>query len=511
MSNLRAATYARFSTDKQTESSTVDQRRACAEYAARHGLEIVLELADEGISGASTGNRPAVQELERAVLTRRVDVVLVADLSRLSRSQADLMRLVERFRFRGVRVVGVLDGFDSDHRHARMQAGLSGLMSDELRAGIRDRVHLALESRAKRAEPTGSRAYGYTGKREPIEAEAAVVRELFKRAAAGEPLRAIVADFNARGIPSPGATWKRAERVSDGLWRVSAAHSILGNEVYRGRLVWNRSQWVKNPDTGRRERRERPPADWIVHERPELALVDAATFDTVAKRRPARAGFKPGAGGGPRYLLSGLLECGECGAKMIIAGGGTGARYYCGTYKSAGVAGCSNTLGVLRSVAEARILEPLEARLLSPEAVERAVAAMRREHAKPAGPPPDFARLDAQIGRVRAMVAAGDLDPALAAPILERAEAERMALRRAAAAPVLAHPAPFERAYRATVAALREKIRGPHIAAAREALHGLVGPVRLERHAEGYFIAQFQRLAPLALAVGSQKSSGGRI
>jgi DNA invertase Pin-like site-specific DNA recombinase len=97
------------------------------------------------------------------------DVLLVADLTRLSRSQ-ELAPLLDRLRFRGVRVIGVLDGFDSDSPQARMQAGLSGLMSDELRAGIRARTHSALKMRAENNRSTGGKLYGYDNGGNVIEA-----------------------------------------------------------------------------------------------------------------------------------------------------------------------------------------------------------------------------------------------------------------------------------------------------------------------------------------------------
>lgn len=506
----KAAVYARFSTDKQTESSIVDQRRACAEYAARHGLEVVAHFEDLGISGAALGNRPGVLALERGALAGDFGVVLVADLTRLSRSQGDLPRFIERLRFRRVAVVGVLDGFDSASRSARMQAGLSGLMSDELRAGIRDRVHLALESRAQRAEPTGSKAYGYTSKREIVPVEAVIVREVFARAAAGEPVRAIASSLNARGVPSPGASWQRVSRRADGRWLASALHSILGNDIYIGRQIWNRSQWVKDPDTGKRQRRERPAADWIVHERPELALVDAATWASVQRVR----GAAKGRGGGPRYVLSGVLECAECGGKMVV-GGSHGGRYYCGNYKAGGVHACPNRLGVLRHVAEARILGQIEADALSPEAVEHALAVMRKNRAAPkaTATAPELARLESQAARVRAMVEAGELDASIAEPMLARVESEREALRRAAVPSVARGPLPVEKAYRAAVASLRARIKGKHVSAARDALAGLVGPIRLV-DGGGYYLAHFRESAAVALmgnGSGTSAGSGGAL
>jgi DNA invertase Pin-like site-specific DNA recombinase len=68
-----------------------------------------------------------------------------------------------------------------------MQAGLSGLMSDELRANIRARTHSALQMRASGGRPTGGKVYGYSSGGEVVEAEAEVVRESFGRSAAESP------------------------------------------------------------------------------------------------------------------------------------------------------------------------------------------------------------------------------------------------------------------------------------------------------------------------------------
>ena len=152
---MRVYTYARYSTDRQTEVSiVVDQQRRCHQYADSRGWPVVADFKDEGISGAALGNRPGFQQAMSTV--HAGDILLVADLTRLSRSQ-ELAPLLDRLRFRGVRVVGVLDGFESDSPQARMQAGLSGLMSDELRASIRARTHSALQMRAENSRSTGGK------------------------------------------------------------------------------------------------------------------------------------------------------------------------------------------------------------------------------------------------------------------------------------------------------------------------------------------------------------------
>ena len=281
---MRVYTYSRYSTDRQTEASIVDQQRRCHEYAISRGWRVAADFVDEGISGAAMGNRPGLQQAMMAL--QAGDILLVADLTRLSRSQ-ELAPLLDTLRFRGVRVVGVLDGFDSDSPHARMQAGLSGLMSDELRASIRLRTHSALQMRANGRRPTGGKVYGYDPAGQVIDAEAAIVREIFERTAAGDPMRIVTNDLNARGIPSPGARWNRTERRADGRWLISALNAMLQNERYIGRVVWNRSVWVKDPDTGKRVRRERPESEWTITKCP--AVVRTETWENVQRRMQERA------------------------------------------------------------------------------------------------------------------------------------------------------------------------------------------------------------------------------
>src|ERR1700749_4433280 len=100
---LRCATYARYSSDRQREASIVDQQRNMMRYAEARGWRIDpnLMFSDEAISGAGL-DRPGYQALLRATRAtpRCIDVVLVDDTSRLSRSLADTVRLREELSFR---------------------------------------------------------------------------------------------------------------------------------------------------------------------------------------------------------------------------------------------------------------------------------------------------------------------------------------------------------------------------------------------------------------------------
>ena len=71
-------------------------------------------------------------------------VVVAMDLSRLSRSQADLPKMIDRLTARGIRVVGVQDGYDNQRRGHKLQAGLSGIIGEAFREMVADRTHAAL-------------------------------------------------------------------------------------------------------------------------------------------------------------------------------------------------------------------------------------------------------------------------------------------------------------------------------------------------------------------------------
>jgi site-specific DNA recombinase len=158
---VKAALYSRFSTDRQNEFSIADQVRICSEYIQRQGWTVVERFEDQGISGAALGNRPGVQLLLQGALAHRFGVIVVTDLTRLSRSQGDLSKMIDRLTMQGIRVIGVQAGYDSARRGHKLQAGLPGIIGEAFREMVKDRTYSALESRAKAGRPTGGRAYGY--------------------------------------------------------------------------------------------------------------------------------------------------------------------------------------------------------------------------------------------------------------------------------------------------------------------------------------------------------------
>jgi site-specific DNA recombinase len=515
---MRAAIYSRFSTDRQSESSITDQVRICTEYAARAGWQIAQHFEDQGVSGAALGNRPGALKLLEAALARRVDAVLVTDLTRLSRSNGDLSKTIDRLVSKGVRIVGVQDGYDSARRGHKLQAGLSGIIGEAFRDMIKDRTFAALESRAQAHKPTGGRAFGYVDNQ--IDADQAkIVREIFEQYADGVSCRTIAAKLNARGVPSPGSTWKRTERRTAG-WMGSGVRAMLQNERYRGRVIWNSSEWRKDPDSGRRKRVERPKAEWIVHQGESLRIVDDVLWWRVQQRfRPDNEGRYSRSGGKAKYLLSGLLVCDKCESHYVMA---NAVDYGCAGARDGA---CANHIRVRRSHAEDVLLSPVRNGVLTPTRVEKMRtemqqyyrAQMKEIRSKVADQPREVAELDKRLERLRTRLRMGDPDltPADLISALERLEAQRKELL-AVHAPeevsstVFAMLPKAAELYRAQVDAGLDG--DPKAAAkARVFLRDFLGKIRLVPETAGGLVAHWN-LDPAALlsAVGTS-GSGGRI
>jgi DNA invertase Pin-like site-specific DNA recombinase len=515
---MKAAIYSRFSTDRQTESSIADQVRVCTEHAKAQGWRVTHKFDDQGISGAAILNRPGVGRMLEASIAHEFDVLLVVDLTRLSRSMGDLAKTIDRLIARRVRVIGVQDGYDSARKGHKLQAGLSGIIGESFREMISDRTYAALESRAKERKPTGGRAYGYEdGKVDARQAK--VVREIFTRFADdNESCRAIAAALNAKRIPSPGSTWNRVERRAAG-WMGSGIRAMLLNERYRGLCIWNMSAWKKDPDSGKRERHERPRAEWITHQDESLRIVTDAVWSKAQKRfRKSHNANWSKAGGKPRFLLSGLLRCDACDSHYIMC---NATDYSCGSTRGGA---CKNRVRVRRDHVEDVLLTPIRRDLLSPARVERMAQEMRRyfaerikaQRAEETERPKELADLDSRLSRLRTRLKSGDPDLSRddISAAIERVESQRRELEsmqpmEKASAKIVAMLPKAAAMYRAQIA---QGLDGDAHAAskARVVLRDLLGEIRLVPEPKGGLIAHWN-LAPAALlrAVGTSGSGGG--
>jgi site-specific DNA recombinase len=309
----RAAIYARFSSDLQRDRSIEDQIALCREYAARNGYEIVAAFEDRAITGASLQLRAGIQALLRAARSGGFEFVIAESLSRIARDQEDAPAIRKRLVFAGVQIVTTTDGVVTPLLH-----GLRTIIDSQFLDDLKGAVRRGMAGVVRDGRHPGGLTYGYRptvkpGEPEIVPEHAEIVRRIFREYIAGETPRSIAAKLNAEMVPPPRGIYWRASTIGGHTARKTG---ILQNELYRGRVLWNRAYTPRDPDTGARVRRSKPEAEWHRGQVPQLRIIDDETFEAAQHRRAQRALQGPRGRIRPKRILSGLLRCGVCGAGM---------------------------------------------------------------------------------------------------------------------------------------------------------------------------------------------------
>ncbi len=262
-----AAIYARYSSDLQRDASIEDQIRLCKERAKREGWRVINCYTDHAISGASL-IRPGMQMLLQDAQAGKFDVIVAEAIDRLSRDQEDIAHIYKRTRFANVRIVTLSEG-DVNELHI----GLKGTMGALFLKDLADKTRRGLRGRVEAGKSGGGNSFGYDvvrrlddaglpvrGERKINLAQAGIVRRIFNQYAAGKAPQAIAKQFNKEAIAGPsGAAW--GPRTIHG--NPDRGTGILNNELYIGKLVWNRLRYIKDPETGKRVSRPNPESEWI--------------------------------------------------------------------------------------------------------------------------------------------------------------------------------------------------------------------------------------------------------
>ena len=471
---LRVALYARYSSELQRDASIEDQLRLCRERAEREGWRIADSYSDRAISGASL-IRPGVQALMEDAQRGRFNIVLAEALDRISRDQEEIAGVYKRLTFAGVRMVTLSEGDITE-----LHIGLKGTMGALYIKDLADKTRRGLRGRVEDGKSGGGNSYGYRVVRKTAEdgalirgnraierEQAAVVLRIFTEYAAGRSPRDIAHRLNAEGVAGPRGTGWGPSTIHGSVKR---RNGILNNELYIGRIVWNRQRFIKDPDTGKRVSRPNPEEEWIARGVPELRIVGDRLWKKVKDRQAGirkRYGKEYGnrltAVRRQRYLFSGLVKCGECG-------GGYSVIFRdilgCSTVKNKGT--CSNTTRITRPELEARILDTLRGHLMTPGKFElfckeytHEVNRLRREaSAGLAGKRAEIKKVNAQIEKMIQAIMDGFYSPAMKEkmPVLEGRKAELVSeLELATEPPVLLHPA-MGQEYRKRIGGLLEAL-----------------------------------------------------
>jgi len=390
---MRAAIYARFSSDNQREQSIDDQVRVCKDFAGRNEITVMEKhiYCDEAKSG-SIHNRPGLEALKKAAEAKLFEVLLVDDSSRLSRDNQYFNTILCLFQFWGVNLISVSDGLDMREEHAKVAYQFRGIINELYLSDLKKKTHRGQMGQVLRGYSMGGSTYGYKSlpdgdtkldkkgrlrangfKRVIVAEEALIIQRLFKEFCAGKAITKLAQEFNSELIPTKN-------RLKGG-WNVSTMARILKDEKYLGRYTWNKTKAIKDPITGKTKQIDRPKQEWVIQMREELRIVSAETWSQAQKRwkeiedtyptMKGKKGFesrqKSYVSTHPPHILSGALRCGECNGSISLVSGKSSGYYGC---LNAVKKTCSNKMLISRKRLEDHFVQVLNQKVLQPDALE---------------------------------------------------------------------------------------------------------------------------------------------
>ncbi len=417
---MRAAIYARYSSELQRDASIEDQVRLCRERIDQEGWTLTATYTDHAMSGASR-LRPGYQKLIEDARSRKFEAVVAEALDRLSRDQEDIARLYKQLSFAGVKLLTLAEGEISE-----LHVGLKGTMNALFLKDLASKIRRGQRGRIATGFSPGGLSYGYRVVRELDDdgnllrgqrcvdvGEAAIVRRIFEDYVKGASPRAIAIALNAEGIPSPrGAGWSPST-INGPRQRGSG---ILWNEAYRGCLVYNRVRMIRDPDTGMRISRPNPREEWIVVDAPNLRIVPEELWGAAQAIKKSGENYPSHVQRRPKRLLSGLLRCGQCGGPYVMR---DGSKMSCREHRDKGI--CDNNRSIHYAKIEARVLDGLRHKLLSPDMLaifvgeyRAAAKKLRRQAARRSGAAAcELRDTESRINRIVDCIAEGTDTPVM--------------------------------------------------------------------------------------------------
>ena len=346
---MKAVIYARYSSDSQREESIEGQIRECTDYAVKNGITIISSYIDRALS-ARTADRPEFQRLIADSEKRLFDAVLVWKLDRFSRDRYDSALYKHLLRKNGVKVISAKENISEGPEGIILEAMLEGY-AEYYSAELSQKIRRGQQENALKCKSNGGVIpFGY--RIDPKEhtfvidpEEAPIVKEIFSRYAAGEPMADIVASLNERGIKS-----------HDGKdFRISVTGFMLKNRKYIGEYKY---------------------ADVVVPGGMP-AIISEELFERVQRRMVTNQIVSSKSKAVEEYLLTTKIFCGNCG-KMMAGESGYGGKnkiylyYKCGGAKRR--EGCTNRKGLRKNWIEKVAVMLTVQRVLSDDAVIERIA-----------------------------------------------------------------------------------------------------------------------------------------
>jgi len=356
-----AGLYLRLSKDDERAGESVsieNQRLLLTNYVQEKGWEIKDTYIDDGWSG-TTMNRPAFQRMMRDVEDKRINLIVVKDLSRVGRNYIEVGRLTEEtLPMLGCRFIALNDSVDSMLGDNDMMV-YRNLFNEFYSKDTSKKVRAVKQACMRQGKFLGTYApLGYT--KDPAdkhrliidEETAYIVRRIYQMRCSGMGYIAISYALNNDGVPSARDVWynkagRKKPKQQNNYWRDTTVRNILCNEVYIGHMVQGKSGTISYKN---RKQIGKPEDSWVRVENTHKPLITKEEWDTVRAMEDSKFKTRPDSEG-EVSIFAGVLKCADCGhalrkhlARWKRSDGSVGqsTRYICSLYNNAGKSTCSS-------------------------------------------------------------------------------------------------------------------------------------------------------------------------
>jgi site-specific DNA recombinase len=222
--HMKAIGYIRVSTVDQAQEgvSLSAQRAKIKAWANINEFDLVAIHEDAGLSGATMGKRPALQQALKAA--GKGCALVAYSLSRLARSTRDMLAIADQLERQGADLVSLTEKIDTTSAAGRMVFRMLAVLVEFERDQISERTKMALAHKKSKGQVYGPTPYGWRavdGKLVAIRDETKVIAQIERMRSRGLALREIANHLNVEGI----------EGKKGGQWHASTVRYLINRQA----------------------------------------------------------------------------------------------------------------------------------------------------------------------------------------------------------------------------------------------------------------------------------------
>ena len=320
---LVVVAYARVSTEKEEQEDSFE--RQVSHYTmlitSKPEWSFGGIYADPGITGTRAEKRPDFMRMIEDCRAGKINKILVKSISRFARNTVDALNYIRELKELGISIYFENENIDTMTPGGEVLITILAAMAEQESRTMSTNIKWTYQKKFKNGEVilnTGLMlGYSKAGRKdedgreiyEINEAEAAIVRRIYREYLAGATITRIARELEADGIPT---------KLGKKRWQYSVIHSILTNEKYTGDAILGKT--FKPDVLSKYRQKNNGQAPMYYAEGTHPAIIDKDMFEMVKVEMQRRKDEKVTAVGNSKYTskypFSGLLVCGECGHKL---------------------------------------------------------------------------------------------------------------------------------------------------------------------------------------------------